>query len=470
MPYVDQRRPTPGQGLQSLFRMEPPSLNEPNPRFALYSNLAEVQPQQRTRSYRTGPADHRTIVDSVSNAELYKAVKAEYEVSEYDTGHAFYTDRATYRTTAPENEVIQARADGGSYHSYAYRGPLLPGDRFKFSEGIYYPAIPRLTETEIVEQGTKFIGLTAPTKSAASLSVTLGELLLSALPRMPGLSTIDSIQAKKTARHSMNDKKLDGSPAALAGEYLNIEFGLKPLFGDVKKILRSLYTANEQLRQYHRDSGKVVRRKARANPIISSSFTENWGSPYRDLLDSVGSGFAPFNELHMKYASRESTSRTIYSFSGAYSYHIDLGQSLFDKLDRFEREADLLLGTRVDLDTLWQLTQWSWLVDWFGTIGDTIANIDRFAEDSLVLRYGYLMKHTVSQNIFRVPSVQTFNPVNGINGRLPERQHIFRRETKERVAASPYGFKFTGMDFSSKQWAILAALGMTRGPKSLRGS
>jgi hypothetical protein len=41
-------------------------------------------------------------------------------------------------------------------------------------------------------------------------------------------------------------------------------------------------------------------------------------------------------------------------------------------------------------------------------------------------------------------------------------------EQKRRIKSTPFGFGLSPGSFTARQWSILAALGMTRGPRSLR--
>lgn len=471
MPYVTQRRITPGS---SLFDFDILRRNEYyNTPWSVSSNYSrEAAPYQDTMSWRTG--GH--LVDSEdpeipkNGRDMFRAVlKEERETSSpFDNGHAFYTTKCTYWTDSPRDEIIRTRP-AGTGSDWAFRSrSYLPG-LDESNDQSYYPSAPKLTSSEIVEYGTRLIGTATPTKSAASLSTLLGELLLNAFPMLPGVHALDSIHGAKVARHSDDDKKLDFNPSTIGGEYLNIQFGWKPLIGDVKKILRAVKESNRLISQYMKDSGKVVRRRIDLPAKTEVSLEENAVPAYRLYREQYGNYVFPALG-GLEKASREYMLSQQYSFVGAFSYYLPEDKSLLGKLERFDREADLVLGSRIDIETIWNLLPWSWFVDWFGTIGDTIANIDRFSSDGLVLRYGYLMRHTVAQYTYRQPPTLTFNPLNGDNGTLSARQHKFRRETKERVKASPYGFVLKDADLSATQWTILGALGMTKGPTSLRGS
>jgi len=106
---------------------------------------------------------------------------------------------------------------------------------------------------------------------------------------------------------------------------------------------------------------------------------------------------------------------------------------------------------------------WSWLLDWVANIGDVLRNFTMFGPDGLVMHYGYMMS---TQKRWTEVTIDQAVLANGEP--IAPCWQRFGTELKLRRKASPYGF---GIDpaiaFSTRQWAILAALGMTRSPRSL---
>jgi hypothetical protein len=127
------------------------------------------------------------------------------------------------------------------------------------------------------------------------------------------------------------------------------------------------------------------------------------------------------------------------------------------------RQVNFLLGTEITLDTIWQLTPWSWLFDWFGNVGDILTNASYIGSDGLVLRYGYLMNHVKIVQKYHMPSGATFRG----GAKTGPIYNTLTFESKERTRATPYGFGSSLSSLSEKQWAILGALGLTRAPKTL---
>jgi hypothetical protein len=128
----------------------------------------------------------------------------------------------------------------------------------------------------------------------------------------------------------------------------------------------------------------------------------------------------------------------------------------------FERRANIVLGTRLTPDVLWNLAPWSWLVDWFGNVGDVSSNATALSNDNLVMRYGYLTKKVSVTYSYTCPDVRS-------NGhKLGSVTTGLINTSLERRRATPYGFGIDLNGLSVAQWAILGALGLTKSPRTLR--
>jgi hypothetical protein len=128
--------------------------------------------------------------------------------------------------------------------------------------------------------------------------------------------------------------------------------------------------------------------------------------------------------------------------------------------------ADKLLGARITPEVLWNLTPWSWAVDWFTNVGDVIHNVSRFMNDGLVMHYGYIMrKRSVTREYSHSGGV-----VRVANGTKPIGilTQKFKTTVKERASATPWGFGLTFGSFTNRQKAIMAALGLTRGSTGMK--
>jgi len=410
--------------------------------YARKPYLAETSLEGVT-SYRSGKLYTDDPYDYLSGKDLRKSYLrdgARGHRSDFDNGHEFRVSK-----NIRENAIMQTLRYPGGPGDYVYRGPIELSWPFSSSPWIDpYDYMPNLNTV-----GASFIGNTIPTRPVAALTAFLGELR-EGLPRLIGWSLFRQRSSK-----------------SVGGEYLNVAFGWKPLASDIQKVARSVHRGNALVRQLYRDSGRNVRRKRAGR----------WETESKDVgtynINCYIPGFdnAPYDVTNQYLLAPRQVKVQIFDnvrsrswFAGAYTYHIPVDHDLLDRLDGFERKANYLLGTRLTPDIIWQLTPWSWLFDWFGNLGSVLRNAEAFTEDSLVLRYGYLM-HEIHATRFLISAPI---PTNTWEGKSAPVLITYDSVIKTRTRATPYGFGLDVGNFSPSKWAILGALGMSRSPGVLR--
>jgi hypothetical protein len=146
-------------------------------------------------------------------------------------------------------------------------------------------------------------------------------------------------------------------------------------------------------------------------------------------------------------------------FDGAFTYYLPKAEGdgplgkWFNSLQKWKA----VYGLTLDPEVVWNLAPWSWAADWFANTGDVISNVTDLMTDGLVMHYGYVMEHVVESDEIVLSG---WTPQKGS---FPsDLKIVVVRETKTRLRASPYGFGLTFEDFSPRQLAILAALGISR--------
>jgi len=360
-----------------------------------------------------------------------------------DRGHEFWTSKTSRWLSHWDYFSKLSTGD-------MMRGPLVPNHSLHDPYAILpqggwntavkdpYPPLP--VDTDVKSMGATAINRVAPGAPRATLASSLVELIRDT-PKMIG--------------HQLFTEGFKKTPSSVGGEYLNFKFGWQPTINDVKKCIKSLLHATELIRQFERDNGRVVRRRF-AFPTTTTARADIFSQEGNGPLVYYNPGWFQAGDAR-EYLSRvDRTDREVW-FSGAFSYYFPTGTSGIKKLQEFEAKANHLLGTRMDPEALWQLTPWSWLVDWYGTIGDIIGNANRIADNGLVIRYGYLMVHTTREYQWStLPSLLDYD------GKMfPTSSAFYRRETKRRYRATPFGFGLDLSDMNPQQWAILSALGLS---------
>jgi hypothetical protein len=315
---------------------------------------------------------------------------------------------------------------------YRYQGFMLPFDPSTF---LAFPNFNYSSNAVLDAWGAKAIAQCKPTNSVADVSNFLGETIREGLPKLVGART-------------WRDRTLRAKTAA--DEYLNVEFGWKPLVSEINSMAEAITHAELVLNQYERDAGKMVRRRFEFPTETSVSSTV--------FLDGVNAYVTPTHALQAVSPSRQgrvikttTVSRRRW-FSGAFTYYLPPRGTVAGDLAR----AKKLYGLSLTPDVVWNLTPWSWAVDWFTNTGDVLSNLTDMSVDGLVMRYGYMMEHTIV-----IDSYVFAGPTGFVGYQRPMPLNLVS-ETKIRRRASPFGFGITWGGLSPRQLSIAAALGINK--------
>lgn len=302
-------------------------------------------------------------------------------------------------------------------------------------------AVPSMSYLDAM--GTKGIALSSPTRPQAGLTQFVAEL--KELPKAPILGLYKAISAGGRKKDLFRKAK-----SGVGHEYLNFEFGWRPLFKDMEDFHKSAMNASKTIDQLLRDSGRPVRRKRQ---LVEQ---KSQGSERIGFANHIGAG-PDTNHLVAIDKDRTIDSSTLSVwFEGSFTYFISAGDNWVSQAKRNEQILSKMYGTRFGIDTLWELTPWSWALDWVGSIGDVARNLAAFSNDGLVLHYGYVMYH---QTETRTVSLRARSKADGS---ILHTQAQLIRELKMRRRATPFGFGLTFAGFSTRQLAILTALGLSR--------
>ncbi len=302
------------------------------------------------------------------------------------------------------------------------------------------------SDDSLIALGTKAIALTKPTKAKADLLVDLGETFKDGLPHLLGAATLK----ERTAIHR-----------GLSSEHLNVQFGWLPLVADVKASMELVKNLDAAIHQYKRDAGRLVRRRfdfpverTTGDPVLVSSSIRPSIPGAQNSADFNYAIFSSYPTAGFPLWRQTNTYKRKW-FTGAYTYYLPDWYN-GTQMDNYRLAATKFLGLEVTPETIWNLAPWSWLTDWFANTGDIIGNASDYLEDGLLLRYGYMMEHSIVENVYTMPDV----PLKRYGRTTFTLRHV--REVKKRVKATPFGFGLTYAGLSNKQKSILAAIGITR--------
>lgn len=350
--------------------------------------------------------------------------------SHLDMGGPFLSYKWSYEDDVPY--VSPYFLDGGGRIFTSYSGPQFAkfANADRSTTGAWADLQPSYDLT-LDSFGSTAISRCAPTNPHAGALTAITELYRDGLPSAIGLNAL--------RRHD------------LGGEYLNYEFGILPTWSDLKSLHDANRKAEAYLRQYYRDSTKIVRRRYDFPLEVEVlEDTSSWGVPLPTL-----SGWL-YESTSGSTIRKTVTAKTRRWFSGAFTYYAKEPSSLIAIRDQIQT-YNHLYGINPSLSTFWQTLPFSWAADWVTNIGDVLNNVAMYQNDGLVLVYGYVMEH--KRVITEYTSTGTV--LRG-TGAITSTQR-FITESKIRRKATPFGFGFELDGFTSRQWAILAALGMSRG-------
>lgn len=337
--------------------------------------------------------------------------------------------------------LTKARYHRGITPSVALTGIIGRTYNGSFTDNYFgHPAVPShlsfLTGNQMAAYGAKGWNRFKPGRPLVDVGQFIGELRQ--LPSLP-------LSIGKHLRTALTGKARTKSYMNMGSEYLNIQFGWVPFVSDIIGMLKFQEQVGARLSQLRRDNGKPVRRRGTVSTEESQTSSTTSGYLYPTLTSDFYSTFPPGTRTVI---TRTSTKVT---FAGAFRYWIpDI-----DSPESQERLVRRLLGLRLTPGLLWELTPWSWLIDWFSSIGDVLDNVSGNAATNLTAPYAYVMATRTNET--SVTESAKFKQV----GTLTVTSHL-KRQTKQRQAASPFGFGLTSTDLSVKQKLILGALGISR--------
>jgi hypothetical protein len=403
-------------------------LTEATPSQVVKLHVPDVQETYSYRSGVNGPSEDETLVD---DAKIFRSSRSYY--GPYDTGHPFWTTRSYLRDVTYNNSRFMIDGYRSGYIDREVRSPLILTLGYNDVSNVY-PVITPTSQAEVNRMGSVAIDACRPLKPQSGLATMLGELKADGLPAAPGSSLLNR----------------EVTPRQLAGEYLNTEFGIKPLLSDLVKLRAAVKNSVTTIDQLVRDSGRIVRRRFSFPPETTVS-TKTYTIPRSAALLGPITAYASSGSFTSQTVT-DVTTRRVW-FKGAFSYYLDPGKDLVSRFRRYEQLNNQLYGTRLTPATVWELAPWSWLVDWFTDVGEVLTNASALQDDGLVIKYGYLMVHTKT-----VRTVASQGGFYGSPGPFSV-SNTFVSERKERFRATPYGFGLDVDQFTPRRWAILAALG-----------
>ncbi len=249
---------------------------------------------------------------------------------------------------------------------------------------------------------------------------------------------------------------------SIGGEYLNIHFGWAPFLQDLKKMYRTYMELDRQLAQLVRNNGRGIRRRGSLGETTTTSSTTTYsGNLMGNAFYNAPASIPPYS-LGRHTAVRQIITTEKIWYSSRFHYYIpDIGSSQWTR-----RATRALFGVNPTPGVLWDALPWSWLIDYFSSVGDIMHNVSANAVDNLVADYFYVMRHSRVEE--RRMSTGQWPAFAGSSSYSPSPAGSLSltstkvSESKLRSSATPYGFNVDFGSLSAHQLGIISALGISR--------
>jgi hypothetical protein len=318
-------------------------------------------------------------------------------------------------------------------------------------------------------ESTRLINAANPYENHASFLATAAELLRGDVPKILGnlRRHYIEIQALKTRFRDLRQ-----ATKYLGQQSLNVQFGWAPIIRDIGDGLKVLLSVDRAL--FPSDSSRRRRDAMLYSVGHQTRRTVEWGTT--PSLSGRYSGF-PSKKTSLLFNSRSETGdvrrvplTTDIAIHGSADIRLTAkfwtGLSPTPITNGYVDRGLDLLGLKLTPEVLWELTPWTWLIDWFSNIGTIVSNVSTLGADNARLNYAYSTlryRETVSFDSYRPPlTTDDSSKPEGHMSWSGDIKFVQTNDMKVRLAASPFGFSVSTPDLQIGQWGILASLGLAR--------
>lgn len=209
----------------------------------------------------------------------------------------------------------------------------------------------------------------------------------------------------------------DGLLRSAAKGNLSWRWAVKPMISDVRKLCQFAEAANKRFRQLKKlKEGKTLRTRC----FLGTG--EDYVKTNRVQIHSNGA---------THYATRHVTST--FKKWATVEWKLQPGSDIRDmddgELQKFARRNTLGINSHGALEAAWELTPWSWLIDWFSNCGEML----QATNNTVGCTWGRIcvMRHSLSRTTF------DWDPVGSSTWTTFRGWYDWRFERKERFPTAP---------------------------------
>lgn len=361
----------------------------------------------------------------------------------FESGGPFETRKVEFIDAPRSVKTVKKENTSGTkrqeYSGFAY----FPLSHFKTNSIPQKPnaVIPNpegfASEADLKAEGSTAIARCSPINPAYDVGLGIGELMKDRLPSLPIVHNWQKgVQAAKQA----------------GGDYLSTQFGWLPLINSMEEMGDSVIKSDDIIKQYQAQDGARWYREYDYD--VTETIREEAITGYPQIQVDHGN---PFKAVSPSKGVVSHKVRRKVWFRGLFTMKPHYLEQTWDNIVEGAGEFRRAAGLDLTPDLVWELTPWSWAIDWFSNVGDVLTNITNFQANGLVLRYGYIMEEILHEQVGRLDTCALLDAESRGGPSA-----IVRTTNKRRIPASPYGFGVSWDELSSFQASIVAALGISR--------
>lgn len=241
-------------------------------------------------------------------------------------------------------------------------------------------------------------------------------------------------------------------PKKVADDFLNQQFGWVPFLNDLLKFNTVVNEYHDIIAKLENRNDRWVRRRV---PLIGDSIT----TPIHNALGNKCLPMVLHDSYYVvppSYAVTEIKETSVTAVGKFRFYRPEFAKGP-DEISQWNQAMQFITvsGLRPTPANVYKAIPWTWLIDWFSNVGDYVEHLNDIWIDSVVAEYCFVMKHEITRREFVQILPFRSRPIALKFDRVIDSK-------QRRRGNSPYGFDLSWTDLDPRQWAILAALGISR--------
>jgi hypothetical protein len=252
-------------------------------------------------------------------------------------------------------------------------------------------------------------------------------------------------------------RDLRNAPKGASDQFLNTIFGWKPFVKDVVGVCDVVVNGHELIERRKASNDKWQRRTFTETELESEEVVYS----RTDIAGCQPVDNSSFGRVVVPGSKRYTITREVITkiwYVGEFKfYYPEFDEKLRSGYPALlkARQYARLLGANADPTLLYKLTPYTWMVDWFSDVGAGVQRLQDLATNSVVSKYFYVMR----TRTYRYRLRSQFATTKGAH----DLSWYYGATVKSRSSgSSPFGFNLKMPDLSGTQYAILAALGMSK--------